>query len=65
MCVVSVIRFMRATVPSRAETKAEFLARLKKCAKSLPPGFVAKQIGRMKEQVAGVVEAKGYHAKRD
>ena len=56
---------MRATAPSRAETKAEFLARLKKCAKSLPPGFVAKQIGRMKEQVAGVVEAKGYHAKRD
>ena len=38
---------------------------LRKCAKTLPRGYVAKQIGRMKEQVAGVVSAGGYRSKRD
>ena len=53
-----------ATAPTRTETKTEFLARLRKCAKTLPRGYVAKQIGRMKEQVAGVVSAGGYRSKR-
>ena len=54
-----------ATAPTRTETKTEFLARLRKCAKTLPRGYVAKQIGRMKEQVAGVVSVGGYHSMRD
>jgi hypothetical protein len=51
--------------PGRAETKPEFLRRLRKCAMSLPRAWVAKQIGRMKKQIDGVVEAKGYHPKSD
>lgn len=51
--------------PGYVETKPEFLRRLRKCAMSLPRGWVAKQIGRMKEQIEGVVDAKGYHPKTD
>ena len=54
-----------STAPTRTETKQQFLARLRKCAKTLPRGYVSKQIGRMKDQVAGVVSAGGHHSKRD
>ncbi len=53
------------TAPSHTETKKEFLVRLRRCALTLPRTWVAAQIGRMKEQIQGVVDAKGYHPKRD
>ena len=53
------------SAPEGRESKKEFLARLKKCAMSLPKSWVAAQIGRMKELIKGVVSAKGYHSKDD
>lgn len=63
----AVLDRMISTMPThnRTETKKEFLARLKKAAKTLPKGIVAKAIDKMKEQVEGVVDAKGYHPKCD
>ena len=54
-----------ATSPNGTESKAAFLARLKKAAKTLPRGTVAKAIGRMKKQIVGVKDALGYHPKSD
>jgi hypothetical protein len=53
------------TAPAEEETKQAFLRRLKKCAMSLPKKWVAMQIGRMKENIKGMTNAKGYHAKND
>ena len=54
-----------ATSPNGTESKAAFLARLKKAAKTLPRGTVAKAIGRMKKQIVVVKDAMGYHPKSD
>ena len=51
--------------PRGRETKAAFLARLRRCALTLPRSYVAGQIARMKKQVQGVVDAKGYCPKSD
>jgi len=48
-----------------AESKEEYLKRLKKAAMSLPRGFVANSIKRMKKNIQGVLDAKGYHPKCD
>jgi hypothetical protein len=53
------------TAPPHTETKKQFLVRLRHCALTLPRSWVAAQIGRMTEQIKGVVDAKGYHPKRD
>ena len=53
------------TAPDSQETKQEFLARLEGCAKSLPRGFVRKQIAKMKGNIKGIIDAGGYHAKND
>lgn len=58
-------RKMDETAPDGKESKEEFLSRLKKCAMSLPRGFVRKVIARMKDNIQGVIEARGYHAKND
>ena len=54
-----------ASAPDRTETKEAFLTRLRQCAMKLPRKWVAAQIARMKEQIQGVVDAKGDHPKRD
>ena len=53
------------TAPAARESEAAFLARLEKCAKSLPKGVVSKQIGRTKGNIQGIIDAGGYHAKND
>lgn len=53
------------TAPCDKETKAAYLTRLKKCAMSLPKTWVEMQIGRMRENIKGVKDARGYHAKKD
>ena len=49
--------------PEGRETKEQFLARLKRCAMSLPRPWVAKQIARMKTNIQEVLDARGYHPK--
>ena len=56
---------MAERAPEGTESKKEFLARLRKIAKTLPRGVVANAIGRMKKQIVGVDQAKGYHPKCD
>ena len=56
---------LKETCPDETETKAQFLARLKKCAKSLPKGVVSEAIGKMKDNLQALVDAKGNHPKRD
>ena len=56
---------MDDTVPAGKETKTEYLARLEKCARSLPRGFIRKVIARMKGNIQGVIDARGFHAKDD
>jgi hypothetical protein len=51
--------------PNGTESKAAFLRRFRKTAKTLPRGKVAKAIGHMKKQIQGVIAAKGYHPKSD
>ena len=61
----TVIYFVVAGSPEGTETKAAFKARLYRAAKSLPRGFVAKSIDRMKKLIVDVKKAKGYHPKSD
>ena len=56
---------MFETEPAGRESKAAFLARLKKCAQSLPKGAVSKQIGRIKANIQDIIDAGGYHGKSD
>lgn len=56
---------MATTAPSTVESKANYLSRLERTAKSLPRAFVRKVIGRMRGNIQGVIEAGGYHAKND
>ena len=56
---------MDETDPEGRESKGEYLARLQKCAKSLPRSFVEKVVARMKDNIQGVIDANGYHAKND
>ena len=56
---------METTAPDAAESKAEYLSRLERVAKSFPRAFVRKVLGRMRGHIQGVIEAGGYHAKND
>lgn len=59
-------RKVAATAPERrTETKEQFVARLKRCAKSLPAGTVRKAIARTKECLQGIVDANGWIPKND
>ena len=58
-------RKMDETAPHGAESKEAFLARLKKSAMTLPRAFVRKVVARMKGNIQGVIDARGYHAKDD
>jgi hypothetical protein len=54
-----------ATAPTRTESRAAYMLRLAKCAKTLKKGFVAKSIASMHRRIQEVVDAKGFHGKRD
>ena len=56
---------MVETAPTDREAKKDFLKRLGKCARSLPKGFVARKIKKMKANLQGIIDAKGWHAKND
>ena len=56
---------MMDDAPAGTESKADFISRLETTAKNLPCSFVEKQIGKMKERVQGVIDAQGYHPKKD
>ena len=56
---------MAESAPSFTETKADYLGRLEKTARSLPRGYVRKVLGRMKGNIQAVIVAGGYHAKND
>jgi hypothetical protein len=45
----------------KKETRAEFLARLNRVAKSLPANFIKKAIGNMRERCQRLYAAKGFH----
>ena len=51
--------------PEGHETKADFLERLKKTALSLPTGYIAKQIAKMRPRIQGVIDAEGRCPKCD
>ena len=53
------------TAPAGVESKKAFLERLRKCAKTLPKGFVARSIQRMPKNIQGVIQMRGYNPKRD
>ena len=53
------------SAPRGTETKHAFLARLARCAKSLPRGFVQRQIHRMKRNIQAIVDAGGYTPSTD
>ena len=56
---------MTTTAPGVTETKAEYLVRLQKAARSLPRPFVRKVLARMKNNIQAVIDAGGFHAKND
>jgi len=58
-----IVETLVESMPECKETKADFIKRLQKTAKTLPRGRVATAIGRMKKQIKAVVKAKGYHPK--
>ena len=51
--------------PEGTETKDAYLARLSKCARALPRSLVRRVLARMKENIQGTIDARGYHAKND
>ena len=46
---------------SKRETRAQFIARLRRTAKSLPPAFINKAVGNMKERCERLYNARGFH----
>ena len=56
---------MVETAPTGRESKKDFLKRLSRCARGLPKGFVARQIKKMRANLQGIIDAKGWHPKND
>ena len=56
---------MMDDAPGGKESKVDFISRLETTAKNFPRSFVEKQIGKMKERIQGVIDALGYHPKKD
>ncbi len=51
--------------PTGRETKLAFLARLKRCARSLPKATVRKTVRRMKANLNALIDARGFTPKND
>ena len=51
--------------PEGRETKEQYLARLEAAAKSLPRSYCRKIVGRMRENVQALVDARGRTPKND
>ena len=45
----------------KKETRAEFIARLRRTAQNLPKTFIDKAIGNMKERCERLLAAEGHH----
>ena len=56
---------MLEDAPAGNESKEAFLQRLERCAKSLPRGMVEDAIGRFRDNLQAIIDAKGYHPKND
>ena len=56
---------MLKDAPRGTETKDAYLKRFKKCAMTLPKGFVQKTIKRMKGNIQAIINARGYLPKND
>ena len=56
---------MDKTAPEGTEKKGDFIARLARCARSLPRSVVRDALDRMKGNIQGVIDARGYYAKND
>ena len=56
---------MLKEAPRGTETKDAYLERLKRCALTLPKGFVQKAIKRMKGNIQAIVDAGCYLSKDD
>lgn len=56
---------MVAGSPSGTESKAEFVARLRHTAMSLPAPYLFRVIDRYKANIGAIIDAKGYHPKND
>jgi hypothetical protein len=55
-----------STAPLKGkESKAAYISRLQKCAKTLRKGVVANAIGGMRKRIKEVIDAKGFHGKHD
>ena len=61
----SVVKKMMENAPEGTESKEDFINRLQHTAKTLPRGYIAKVIGRMKGNIKAVIDAKGYTPKND
>ena len=51
--------------PTGRETKPAFLARLKRCARSLPKATVRKEVMRMEANLSALVDARGFTPRHD
>jgi hypothetical protein len=51
--------------PTGNETRAAFIARLKKCARALPRAVVRATVRRMKSNLGALIESKGFTPKND
>ncbi len=51
--------------PKGHETNAEYLKRLRAVATSLPKGYVESVIGRVRENIQALIDAKGYTPRND
>ena len=58
-------KYFGESAPSGDESKAAFLERLEQCAKNLPRPFVVAALAKMKRNIQGVIDARGFHAKND
>ena len=56
---------MQKTAPEGKETREDFMARLKHCAKTLSRRFVARSIARTKENIQAIIDANWYHPQND
>ena len=54
-----------ATAPAHTERKDEFLARLRRIAKSLPKPFVRSVVAQMKRRLRDLIASKGFAPKND
>ena len=58
-------KIMNEGAPTGHESHVAFTKRLKKVARSLPKAWVRSKVLQMKENLEGIIEAKGWHAKND